>query len=172
MRDALSDIPRTGVTPPHIDTIRLLRAYLGTDHAHAAAIIKALDEAASDQVCSDLAGIYVPMASVAEREGLGWSTEEIQETFPRVVARMSGDRFALTPEQVYDVCAGWFAGRTEQVVEMTRGEPTRELWLQAAASFTVTVGIKAFGRHTFGRYLTTLRKLRKADPQTGSAGPV
>ena len=163
MRDELADILRNGVTPPHLDAIRLLRAYLITDHARAAEIIKSLDEAASDQVCSDLVGIYVPMARLAEREGLGFSTEEIHETFPRVVSRMSGDQFALTPEQVYEVCAAWFSDRHEQVVQMTRGEPTRELWLHAAASFTMTVGVKAFGPQGFGGYLTILRKLRNPE---------
>lgn len=163
MRDELADTLRNGVTPPHLDAIRLLRAHLITDHARAAEIIKSLDEAASDQVCSDLVGIYVPMARLAEREGLGFSTEEIRETFPRVVARMSGDQFALTPEQVYEVCSAWFSDRPEQVVHMTRGEPTRELWLHAAASFTMTVGVKAFGPQGFGGYLTILRKLRNPE---------
>ncbi|AHH98621.1 hypothetical protein [Kutzneria albida] len=163
MRDELADILRNDVTPPHLDAIRLLRAYLITDHARAAEIIKSLDEAASDQVCSDLVGIYVPMARFAKREGLGFPTEEIHETFPRVVSRMSGDQFALTSEQVYEVCAAWFSDRHEQVVEMTRGEPTRELWLHAAASFTMTVGVKALGPQGFGGYLTILRKLRNPE---------
>jgi hypothetical protein len=160
VRDELADILVNGVTPPHLDAVRLLRTYLITDHARAAEIIKSLNEAASDQVCSDLVGIYVPMASYAEREALGFSTEEIRETFPRVVVRMSGDQFALTPEQVYEVCAAWFSDRREQVVEMTRGEPTRELWLHAAASYTMTVGVKALGPQVFESYLTVLRKLR------------
>ncbi|HEY3691571.1 MAG TPA: hypothetical protein VGL46_14965 [Pseudonocardiaceae bacterium] len=171
MTDGLAGISRDGVTPPRLDTIRLLQAYLVTDHARAAEVIKSLDQPASDQVCADLVGIYVPMARRAEQDGRGWSTEEIHETFPRVVARMSGDRFTLTPEQVYEVCAAWFAGRHEQVVEMTRGEPTRELWLHAAASFTMTVGAKAFGPRAFAGYLTLLRKLRAADSAADHAGP-
>lgn len=172
MTDELAGIPHNGITPPRMDTIRLLRAYLVTDHARAAEIIKSLDAAASDQVCADLVDVYVPMARVAERERRGWSTEEIHETFPRVVARMSGDKFTLTPEQVYEVCAGWFAGRREQVVELTRGEPTRELWLHAAASFAMTVGVKAFGPQGFGGYLTILRKLRNPDSDAGHVRPV
>lgn len=171
MTDGLADVPRDDITPPRMDTIRLLRAYLVTDHARAAEIIKSCDRSVSDQVCSDLVGIYVPMARVAEREGRGWSTEEIHETFPRVVARMSGDRFSLNREQVYEVCAAWFAGRSARVVEMTQGEPTRELWLHAAASFTVTVGVKAFGPQGFGGYLTHLRKLRAAEWDVGQIGP-
>ncbi|GAB3162240.1 hypothetical protein GCM10027258_80980 [Amycolatopsis stemonae] len=171
MTDELAGLARDGVTPPRLDTIQLLRAYLVTDHARAAEIIKALDPSASDQVCSDLVGIYVPMARRAEREERGWSTQEIHETFPRVVARMSGDTFTLTPEQVYDVCEAWFAGRSAQVVAMTQGEPTRELWLHAAASFTMTVGVKAFGPQAFGGYLTLLRKLRTAAASTDAAGP-
>src|SRR2546428_4213190 len=105
MIDGLADIPRDGLTAPNLETIQLLRAYLVSNHARAAEIIKSCDRQASDQVCSDLVGVYVPMARVAEREGRGWSTEEIHKTFPRVVARMSGDSFALTPEQVYEVSA-------------------------------------------------------------------
>jgi hypothetical protein len=84
---------------------------------------------------------------------------------------MSGDEFILTPEQVHEVCAAWFAGQPDRVVEMTRGEPTRELWLHAAASFTTTVGVKAFGPQVFGGYLTLLRKLRNPESDAGRPGP-
>lgn len=102
MTDELAGIPRDGITVLELDTIRLLRAYLLTDHAGAAEIIKSLDHVSSDRVCSDLVEIYSAMARAAEKTGvdLGWSTEEIHETFPRVLARVSGDTFALSQEQV------------------------------------------------------------------------
>lgn len=169
MTDELVEVLRaSGVTPPTLDTIRLLRAYLVTDHAQAAKIIKALDETASDRVCADLVGIYVPMARLAERQGTGWSTAEIHETFPRVVKRLCGDKFTLTPDQVDELCTAWFSDQFEQVVQLTRDVSTRELWLHAAASFTETVGVKAFGPKGFGGYLTILRKLGSPDPATGS----
>jgi hypothetical protein len=113
-----------GITRPTMDTIRRLRA---SDHARAAEIIKSLDEAARDPVCSDLVDIYVPMVGRAERDGLGWSTDEIHETFPRLVARMSGDEFILTPEQVYEVCAAWFAGQPDLASRITRPSVSRRV---------------------------------------------
>lgn len=148
-----------GVQPPSIDTIRLLRAYLVTDHARAAEIIKALDAATSDRVCADLVGIFVPMARLAQLEGRGFATDEVIATLPRVVKRMCGDAFKLTPGQVDELAEAWFADQPEQVVRMTRDASTRELWLHAAASFTMTVGAKAFGPQGFGAFLTALRKL-------------
>lgn len=65
MTGELAGILRDGITPPTMDTILLLRAYLVTDHARAVEIITSLDEAASDRVCSDLVDIYVPMAGRA-----------------------------------------------------------------------------------------------------------
>lgn len=64
MTDELAGIPRDGITAPELDTIRLLRAYLLTDHARAAEIIKSLDHVSSDRVCSDLVEIYSAMARV------------------------------------------------------------------------------------------------------------
>jgi hypothetical protein len=167
MTDNVASILPDGIAPPTMDTIRLLRAYLVADHARAAEIIKSLDPAASDRVCAELVDIYVPMAARAARDGLGWSTDEIQKALPRAVARMSGNEFTLTTEQIYEVCAAWFAGQPDRVTELTRGDPTRELWLHAAASYTMTVGVKAFGPKVFGAYLTLLRKLRDQEPGAG-----